>query len=920
MRILSVLASTAMTVLMVGSCQKNDDFNKEDLKTGFSFCARSGENAGSTKTLRKENGDLWWSPEDEIKVFIDTVSGKFVSQNDESAEVATFEGAFEVPVSSEDVEYNGVMAFYPYSEAVTLKDDAVIFSLPSAQTAIAGTFDDDLYPAVAKSSNTELSFYNICGGAKFTVSRGGIKTVTFRGNNSEPLAGKLSVAFDGNGVPAVEVMDGETDIVVTAPDGGTFEVDKEYYIVTIPQSLTNGFTLIYNDGLSINNKFKTDKAITIRRSKFGVLKYLDEDLGMRNLSDPIVFKDSVVKKICVANWDTDGDGYLSYAEAAAVKTLGSVFKNNTSIESFSELEYFSGLSEICSGAFMGCSHLYNAIVPKGVTSIGPGAFRGCNELYFVSIPSSVTSIGESAFYECNNIGIVHIPDVASWCEVEIENASANPLRNARQCKFNDVLNPIDIVIPEGVTSIGTCVFLGCNWLKSVTIPSSVTTIGSRAFWGCTGLESVTISEGVTSIGEDAFMYCDSLSALFVSDVPSWFEIDFKNANSNPLFYEQCLFNGAPKPADFVIPEGTTSIGTYAFHGCNWLKSVTIPSSVTTIDSNAFSSCSGLESVTIPSSVTTIGSKAFWGCSGLESVTISEGVTSIDSYAFSDCMGLTDLIIPKSVKSIGDYSFSGCTSLLNITIVEGGGTTMIGEYAFSGCNATQMVMIPQSVVSIGAQAFLGCTGKLTVNCDIPSAHFNSSPFRGSNFSEVEIGEGATKIGDNAFNQCAMKSITMSNTVTSIGDEAFWGCDKITDLIIPDSVTSIGVSAFEGCSSLTYVVLSESITSISGKLFSGCSLTDITIPNSVTAIGESAFYLCDITSVTIPENVTLIHGYAFGGCENLKTVFIKAETCPAISKKAFYPIPDGFIIYVPYSSLDSYLDSWGVFSAFLRGYAF
>ena len=921
MRILSVLASTAMTVLMVGSCQKKDDFNKEDLKTGFSFCARSGENAGSTKTLRKENGDLWWSPEDEIKVFIDTVSGKFVSQNDESAEVATFEGAFEVPVSSEDVEYNGVMAFYPYSEAVTLKDDAVIFSLPSAQTAVAGTFDDDLYPAVAKSSNTELSFYNICGGAKFTVSRGGIKTVTFRGNNSEPLAGKLSVAFDGNGVPAVEVMDGETDIVVTAPDGGTFEVDKEYYIVTIPQSLTNGFTLIYNDGLSINNEFKTDKAITIRRSKFGVLKYLDEDLGMRNLSDPIRFKDSVVEKICVANWDTDGDGRLSYAEAAAVKTIGTVFRSNTSITSFYEFQYFTGVTSIgseafrkCSSltsvtipkgvtsiggsAFNGCSSLGSVAIPEGVTSIGPDAFRGCNELYFLIVPSSVTSIGESAFYECNNIAIVQIPDVASWCEVEIENASANPLRNARQCKFNGVVNPKDLVIPEGVTSIGTWAFLGCNWLKSVTIPSSVTSIGGSAFHGCSSLESVTISEGVTSIGEDAFLYCDSLSALFVSDVPSWFEIDFKNANSNPLFYEQCLFNGAPKPADFVIPEGTTSIGTYAFHGCNWLKSVTIPSSVTTIDSNAFSSCNGLESVTFSEGIASI--------------------TSIDSYAFSDCAGLTDLIISGSVKSIGNYSFSGCTSLKNITILEG--VRMIGDYAFSGCNATQAVTVPQSVVAIGAEAFLNCTGKLTVNCDIPSANFNSGSFRRSDFSEVEIGEGVTKIGNNAFNQSAVKTVTISNTVTSIGSEAFWGCDMITDLIIPDSVTSIGVSAFEGCSSLTSVVLSESITSISDKLFSGCSLTDITIPNSVTEIGKSAFYLCDITSVTIPENVTLIHGYAFGWCENLKTVFIKAETRPAISKNAFDPIPDGFIIYVPYSSLDSYLDSWGVFSAYLRGYAF
>ena len=292
-----IIIFATLICVALDSCQKKDDVQKTETETSVtSFHARSGAGDTPSKTSRQETGSVWWSPNDEITVFCGEISGKFVSQNEESADVATFIGSFDSPVSTSDVSSKGVVAFYPYSEDLSCSEGTITFSLPASQPALAGTFDEELYPLIARSNSTELSFYNICGGAKFTVSQEGIKTVTFKGNASEPLAGKLSVTFDENGMPTVEVLEGETEIVVTAPDDGTFEVDKEYYIVTIPQSLPKGFTIIYNDGLSINNEFKTDKAITIRRSKFGVLKYLDEDLDMINLSDPIVFEDSAVEK------------------------------------------------------------------------------------------------------------------------------------------------------------------------------------------------------------------------------------------------------------------------------------------------------------------------------------------------------------------------------------------------------------------------------------------------------------------------------------------------------------------------------------------------------------------------------------------------------------------------------------------------
>ena len=413
--IASIIIFATLICVALGSCQKKDDVQKTETEVSVtSFYARSSGSGSPSKTSRQETGSVWWSPNDEITVFCGETSGKFVSQNEESADVATFIGSFDSPVSTSDMSSKGVVAFYPYSEDLSCSEGTITFSLPASQPALAGTFDEELYPLIARSNSTELSFYNICGGAKFSVSQDGIKTVTFKGNASEPLAGKLSVTFDENGVPTVEVLEGETEIVVTAPDDGTFEVSKEYYIVTIPQSLAKGFTLIYNDGLSINNEFKTDKAITIRRSKFGVLKYLDEDLDMINLSDPIVFEDSAVEKKCVDKWDTDGDGSLSYAEAAAVKTIGTVFRYNTSITSFDEFQYFTGLTSIGFKAFQGCTSLTSVMIPEGVTSIENEAFDNCTSLTSVTIPSSVTSIGSSAFSGCTGECVVNCNFTSSY--------------------------------------------------------------------------------------------------------------------------------------------------------------------------------------------------------------------------------------------------------------------------------------------------------------------------------------------------------------------------------------------------------------------------------------------------------------------------------------------------------------------------
>ena len=167
-------------------------------------------------------------------------------------------------------------------------------------------------------------------------------------------------------------------------------------------------------------------------------------------------------------------------------------------------------------------------------------------------------------------------------------------------------------------------------VKQVIIGDGVTTIGSSAFSGCSSLTSLTIPNSVTDIGSSAFSGCSSLTSV-------------------------------------IIGNSVTEIGYYAFSGCSSLTSLTIPNSVTDIGSSAFSGCSSLTSVTIGNSVTTIGSGAFFSCSSLTSVTIGNSVTEIGYYAFSGCSSLTSVTITNSVTTIGYYAFSGCKNVKQITV-------------------------------------------------------------------------------------------------------------------------------------------------------------------------------------------------------------------------------------------------------------
>ncbi len=367
-----------------------------------------------------------------------------------------------------------------------------------------------------------------------------------------------------------------------------------------------------------------------------------------------------------------------------------------------------------------------------------------------------------------------------------------------------------------------------KYIRSVTIEDGVTYVGRNSFNGFKVLQSVSLADSVTEIGPLAFRDCIALS-----------EIDLGKGVST---FQGSIFNGCTALEEIVIPGSLKTCYDAVFANCTSLKKVTVLPGAQTLGSDTFRGCSALEEVSIPDTINEIGSSVFSGCSSLKTVALPNGITAIGMSAFLGCTSLENLLLPDKVTSIGDHAFRNCTSLTNITIPVS--VKAIGSNAFYGCSALQTIEIPKNVTAIGTQAFSGCSLLDGIWVDNNNKTFVSDA-SGCLYTKNKKEFIAAPVSLSG-------SYVLADSVVTIRDNAFYGCDKLTGVALSRNTTTIGEQAFGYCSGLVSVNIGKSVSTIGKEAFSYCSgLKSVTIPQNVTTIGQGAFCGCSaLEEITIP----------------------------------------------------------------------
>ncbi len=530
--------------------------------------------------------------------------------------------------------------------------------------------------------------------------------------------------------------------------------------------------------------FAEDEKQTVNLDDAKYFNLVDENKTFAGLSDAgkaYAGENNIIVKI--------PDGVTKIAEDTSTGTHIGILENYSS--ALVELVIPSSVVEIGNYAFYGSSNLAtldmsNATALKtiGEHSFDSGSTQASNSLRMVTVPENVTVIGNNAF--ANRTGLTEINFYATNCADFSANAAENPFYWAGN-KGTGV--KVNIGNTASSNTVAVTKIPANMFLNDINKPNKIAIVN---------FYKANIAAG--NFGANAFSGCRALTT-----------VDF----SNSTFAE---------------------IGEGAFNGCSALiveaqKSLAIPAGVVEIGNNAFSGCSALTSVTLNPILETIGNSAFNGCTSLGNVTIPETVTEIGNSAFQNCKAFTQITVPTGVKSLGENAFYGCSSAKtiyyyaknaefayttspfanganNVTLYIGNSANEVNRlssYLFRSTNVSTVIFNNVNIsgnAKVANNIFTSCTSLVAVN-------FENCALNAIDFA--------------AFYGCtALTSIDLSGTgVSKISEQAFYGCTSLTDIKLPSSsLIEIEERAFENCSALYKFTVPSNVTSIGNNAFTGC----------------------------------------------------------------------------------------------------
>lgn len=530
-------------------------------------------------------------------------------------------------------------------------------------------------------------------------------------------------------------------------------------------------------------------------------------------------------------------------------------------------------SPIKSGAniYIGGELLVDLIIPESVTVIPKKTFSGLSALESITFHKEVVKCESEAFSYCENLKEIYVPDLETWFENCYEVVWNNFSGKNIETLYINNEPVVDLVIPEHIDAIEQFAFYSYKKLRSITFTKPIKQFGNH--WAA---------------------HCDGLEAIYVDSFEIWNGCKFRDATDNPISQADYLYIDGEPVVDFVIPEGTKSIGNYIFSGYKALRSVTVIKGVDSIGKDAFAS-SGLESIYADSFETW-----FDFCKNIPGAELGLSSWHPMIYAenlYVDGKLMVDLVIPENITEIPGLAFYNVKSIKSLTLHSD--IEKIGKGAFSGCTDFESVYAPDIDTWFRLSEFKSGVNLKKLYID------------GELITDYTFPEGVTSVPASAFeNYEALESITLSSTIKSIGDNAFSGCVNVAGITIPSALESIGKKAFSGCIKFTDISFPSTIKSIGKDAFAGCTnIESVYAPSlecwlgidfasieSNPVIGITKLYINGelLEVLRVPESVSEIKQYAFHRYPGIKRVEISGNPL-TIAYQAFHKVCNNMEIH-------------------------